>query len=134
MSLPVLATAIPGLIAIMSDLFDGLSGEQKVKAEQAMKLLEMAQAEAEGQRRITQIEAGHRSLFVAGWRPCIGWVCAIGIAYEVLGRPLLLWWSLVYHSKVLELPSIDYVLWELTVGMLGMGGLRTFEKIKGVSK
>lgn len=137
MALPVaIGAAIPGILALLSDVFDGLDGQQKVKAEQAMKLLEMAQSDAEGQRQVNQAEASHRSIFVAGWRPFIGWICGLSLCYAFLLQPLLV--SLLpviapdFSGTLPEFP-MDYLM-ELMLGMLGIGGLRTFEKWKGVSR
>ena len=131
----VLAAAVPGLMGILSDLFDGLSGKEKVRAEQAMRLLELARAEAEGQRQINASESAHRSIFVAGWRPAIGWTCAFAFASMFILRPILSWVCAVWFPTVPELPVIpeEYML-ELTLGMLGMGGLRSFEKLRGVAR
>lgn len=79
-------------------------------------------------------EAKHRSAFVAGWRPAIGWVAAIGLAYQFLVLPFA---GLInsFTALPVELPAIQAAeLMTLTLSLLGLGGLRTFEKIKGVTK
>lgn len=78
---------------------------------------------------MNKIEAQHRSLFVAGWRPCIGWICAFGIGFAFIGNPLL---ARFVGGESVDVP-LDMIL-ELVLAMLGMGALRTFEKIKGVTK
>ena len=78
---------------------------------------------------MNKIEAQHRSLFVAGWRPCIGWICAAGIGFAFIGNPLL---ERFVPGDPVVVP-LDMIL-ELVLAMLGMGALRTFEKVKGVSK
>ena len=78
---------------------------------------------------MNKIEAQHRSLFVAGWRPAIGWICAAGIAFAFIGNPLL---ERFVEGDPVKVP-LDMIL-ELVLAMLGMGALRTFEKVKGVSK
>ena len=94
----------------------------------------VAQADTQ-QAEINKVEAGHKSLFVAGWRPFIGWTCGVAIAYAYVGQPFLAWGLVLADIPAEELPIIETDrLFQLVLGMLGMGGLRTFEKIKGVSR
>lgn len=80
-----------------------------------------------GQMEVNKIEAAHKSLFVAGWRPFIGWVCGLGLAYNVILSPFLDIWFAV--------PKVDTsALYPVLLGMLGIGGMRTVEKIKGVAR
>ena len=78
---------------------------------------------------MNKIEAQHRSLFIAGWRPCVGWICAAGIGFAFIGNPLL---ERFVGGDPVAVP-LDMIL-ELVLAMLGMGALRTFEKVKGVTK
>lgn len=134
MAAPLFLAAIPALTGLLGSLLDGLSGEQRVKAEQAMKILEMAQQEAQGQQQVNQAEAAHRSIFVAGWRPFVGWVCGCGLAYELIIRPFLIWYLAAFVPDAPVPPSLGTVLSEMLFALLGIGSLRTFEKVKGVSK
>ena len=88
-----------------------------------------------GQMEINKAEAGSDRIFVAGWRPFIGWVCGAALAYTYIGYPLLTWVAAVaapgFTPPVL---GLDNMLYELLLGMLGLGGLRTFEKVKGVAR
>jgi|TARA_X000001036_G_scaffold139619_4_gene132396 hypothetical protein len=83
------------------------------------------------QTKINEIEAGHRSIFVAGWRPFIGWICGIALAYNFIVRDLFIW-----ILKPMDIPPALQMEHLMTVllGMLGLGGLRTFEKIKDKTK
>lgn len=81
------------------------------------------------QAEISKIEAQHRSIFVAGWRPAIGWICALGLAFPFLINPVLQWWS---GQPGPELPTD--VLGQLVFALLGLGGLRTYEKQIGKTK
>jgi len=90
-------------------------------------------AEAD-QRDVNKVEAASASLFVAGWRPAIGWVCAAALAFQYLARPLWAWASVVWWPASPPPPALDDMLWQLMFGMLGMGSLRTFEKMKGAGK
>ena len=90
-------------------------------------------AQMTGQLEINKTEAASSSLFVAGWRPAIGWVCAAALAYQYVFKPLMTWLLGAAHIVVPAMPGLDEHLWELMLGMLGMGGLRTFEKVQGVA-
>jgi hypothetical protein len=81
---------------------------------------------AEFQAKINEIEAANPRLFVSGWRPAIGWICAAAIGYSFLLYPLLL--SFGVQAAAVDMEG----LWPLIIGMLGIGGLRTMEKTKGV--
>lgn len=79
------------------------------------------------QTRINEIEAQHRTVFVAGWRPFIGWVCGIALAYNFVIRDLFIW---AMKPEVVP-PALQMEhLMTVLLGMLGLGGLRTYEKIK----
>lgn len=87
------------------------------------------------QTKINEIEAGHRNVFVAGWRPFIGWVCGIGLLWSFILQPIMVWTITSFDLGVDNLPVIDTDgLYQLVLAMLGMGGLRTFEKMKGVAR
>ena len=85
------------------------------------------------QTDINKEEAKSSSLFVSGWRPAIGWVCALALAYQYLLRPLAGTVASIFGIIIPPLPGLDDNLWQLMMGMLGMGGLRTFEKVQGVA-
>ena len=87
------------------------------------------------QATINMIEAQHRSVFVAGWRPFIGWVCRVGLAWAFVGHPVFEWAVAIFApERGIVPPAIvtDHLL-ELVIAMLGMGALRTFEKSRGVA-
>jgi hypothetical protein len=112
--------------------------EEKQKAQ--LELLRMQQAgelatmQSDMQIQLAQIdvnktEASSSSFFVAGWRPAVGWVCVLGLLYMYLVRPLV---SIVTPVPAPAIDTSDLLL--LLGGLLGFGGLRTFEKLKGVSR
>lgn len=82
------------------------------------------------QAMINVNQANHRSVFVAGARPFLMWVCGLGFLFAFVINPILQWLMPEVGAPVLPLE----VMLELTLGMLGLAGLRTIEKIKGVSK
>jgi hypothetical protein len=89
---------------------------------------------------INKIEAASSSLFVSGWRPAVGWVGVFGLAYQFLGYPVMQWgWSFLQGVDIIpkELPAppnldVEQLL-VLLSGLLGFGGMRSFEKHKGVA-
>ena len=85
------------------------------------------------QTDINKAEAQNASIFVSGWRPACGWVCALALAYQYLIRPLASTFASFIGISIPPLPGLDDNLWQLMMGMLGMGGLRTFEKVQGVA-
>jgi hypothetical protein len=95
----------------------------------------------EGQLAINAKEAEHGSIFVAGWRPWIGWTCGVAIGWSFVAQPLLTWVlavTLLVTNPELELPPLPMLdvgpLMTLVLGMLGLGGLRTYEKRLGVAR
>ena len=89
----------------------------------------MAQEPQLAQIELNKVEASHRTMFVAGWRPAIGWICAVGLAFVFLVNPAIQW---ITGEAGPELPTD--IVFELILGMLGLGGLRTFEKLSGKVK
>ena len=86
------------------------------------------------QLEVNKAEAAHKSVFVAGWRPFVGWVCGVSLAYHFILSPLLQF-GFALAGMEQELPEFEFSqLSTVLMGMLGLGGLRTFEKMKGVSR
>jgi hypothetical protein len=84
------------------------------------------------QSDVDKAEASNSSLFVAGWRPAIGWICGLAFAFEFLLRPLIQWGAILAGHPLPNLPRLDDSLTQLTYGMLGMGALRSVEKVSSV--
>ena len=103
----------------------------KTAQEQAQ--LAAAVAIVQGQLDTNRAEATSTSAFTSGWRPAIGWVCGAALCMQYIARPLLMWGGIVAGHAWPTLPGIDDNLWQLMLGMLGLGGLRSFEKVKGVA-
>ena len=82
------------------------------------------------QSEINKVEAQHRTIFVAGWRPFIGWVCGVALAYNFILRDMLIW--LIGPEQVPPALQMEHLMTVL-IGMLGLGGMRTFEKFKDKS-
>lgn len=107
--------------------------DPEVAAQFEQKMAELDQQLLMGQMKINEVEAGNTSLFVAGWRPFLGWVGGIGFAFQFVLRPLLMWGYQFVTQEPLGLPSLDLSeLGTILVGMLGLAGYRTVEKSRGV--
>tara|TARA_R110002167_G_scaffold88467_2_gene238625 strand:- start:319 stop:699 length:381 start_codon:yes stop_codon:yes gene_type:complete len=86
------------------------------------------------QIEVNKVEAASRSLFVSGWRPCCGWVCAAALAYTYVLQPMFIF-ILAQTGHLVEMPALDIAgLMPILMGLLGLGGLRSYEKVKGVAK
>ena len=86
-----------------------------------------------GQMDINKVEAANPSVFVSGWRPSVGWVCSSGLAIQFVVGPLAEWGSTLYGTPV-KFPQMDMgTMMPLLLGMLGLGAMRTAEKISGVA-
>jgi len=122
---------------LAKDLREAITGEaikdpQKVM-EYSLKLKELEQAINQGQIEINKQEAAHPKLFIAGWRPALGWIGAFAIAYHFIIYPFIVFIVKLNGADVSNLPQIDFgILFNLILAMLGFGGLRTIEKIKNV--
>jgi len=86
------------------------------------------------QIQLNKQEAAHKNIFVAGWRPFVGWICGVALAYHFVLSPVIET-ILIASGVVMDLPSFEFSqLSSILMGMLGLGGLRTYEKMKGVSR
>jgi hypothetical protein len=131
--LALLPTLLPALTEVLDRVIPDQAAAAKAKLEMEARLLEAATAQAAQQTEINKIEAAHQSIFVSGWRPYIGWVCGMAIAWAFLLAPMLTW-LLPLTGVVAAVPPLQTeFLLELVFAMLGLGGLRTFEKLKGVA-
>ena len=130
---------IPQIAPILGYVLD-LFFPDKEKAAEAQRAIESALLENAAQINLAQIEvnkaeAQHRTIFVAGWRPFIGWVCGIALAWHFVGVPVTIFFIAWAGAEVPELPAFDMnSLMTVLMGMLGLGGLRTFEKMKGLTQ
>ncbi|MCG8506567.1 MAG: holin family protein [Sphingomonadales bacterium] len=130
----LLGTGAAAPIEAIGSAFDKLFTSDEEKLDKQALLARIAQQPQLLQAEINRIEAAHRSLFVAGWRPFIGWVCGLGFLWAFLGHPVFEW---VVAARGLDLaaPAIatDNMM-ELVLALLGLGGLRTVEKLQGRAK
>ena len=124
---------LDSVLDIGSKLIDRLIPDPVQKAQAQLDLVKLQQsgelAEMTAQTDINKVEAASASFFVAGWRPYIGWVCGVALTYQYIARPFL-----VAFLPSYQFPGLDENLWQLMIGMLGLGSLRSFEKFKGITK
>ena len=119
------------LISPVAGLLDKFITDKDQAAKLAHEIATMAdnhaQELAKGQLEVNKAEAESGSLFIGGWRPFVGWVCGIGLMYNVILSQFLAIWF--------EVPTVDpSLLTPVLMGMLGMGAMRSYEKKSGVAK
>ena len=111
------------------DQKNALAHEIATMSEKHAQELAMAQIE------VNKAEAASGSIFKGGWRPFIGWVCGFAFAYHFILQPILLFGAAAAGISLPPLPEFDMSqMMPVLLGMLGLGGLRTFEKQKGITK
>ena len=130
---------LQALIGPVTGLLDKFIEDKDQKAKLAHDLATMAERHAQelaqGQLEINKAEAQHRNIFVAGWRPFIGWTCGVALAWHFVISPFVIFGAAMAGVELPELPEFDMgSLMTVLMGMLGLGGLRTFEKVKGLTK
>ena len=133
--IPAVITAlVPALGTLVDRLIPDKAAAERAKADMEAALIKAANEAAMAQVEVNKIEAGHSSVFVAGWRPAIGWVCAAALAWAFIVAPVASWTMAAFGVRE-TLPAIGTDnLFELVLAMLGLGGLRTFEKMRGVAR
>jgi hypothetical protein len=145
MAIPFIKDIIDGVFGSVGDIVSEVvvdkdkrneinANLERLRVETLDKADERAHEEIMGQLEINKTEATHSSIFVAGWRPFVGWVSGIGLGYGVIIEPLASWFARVIIDYQGPFPEIDPTLLIFALGgMLGIGTMRTVEKIKGVS-
>jgi len=130
---------LEALIAPITSLLDKFIPDAGEKQKLAHEIATMAQRQAHelamAQIAVNKEEAASVSVFKGGWRPFIGWTCGAAFAYHFVLQPLLVFLLVTLGEPVPALPEFDMgALMTVLGGMLGLGGLRTFEKFKGITK
>ena len=130
---------LSNLIGPVTGLLDKFVEDKDQRAVLAHEIATMsekhAQELAKGQLEVNKAEAASGSVFKGGWRPAIGWVCASAFAYHFVLQPVILFVALAAGLDIPPLPEFDMAsLMTVMMGMLGLGGLRTYEKQKGLTQ
>ena len=127
------------LVGPVSNILDKFVEDKDQKAKLAHDIATMSDKHAQeialAQISVNAAEAASGSLFKGGWRPCVGWVCAIAFFYHFVGQPLIIFIVALAGAEIPPLPEFDMgTLLTVLGGMLGIGSLRTYEKQKGITK
>jgi len=122
---------VASLVGPVTGLLDKFIEDKDQKNALAHEIATMSERHAQelmkGQLDVNKTEAAHKSLFVAGWRPSIGWVCSLGLLYNTIIANILGIW--------VDLPEIDTTLLvPVMMGMLGLGAMRSYEKVNFVAR
>jgi len=140
--MPILDLVFGSVMPLVKDVFNRAFPDKaeaakaemdfQLKLQESLAQLDLAQLE------VNKAEASSTSIFVAGWRPFIGWTCGVGVAYNYVVMPFMIYlislYALNHDVKLPPLPALDIgQLITLLVGMLGMSGLRTVEKVKNAN-
>jgi len=133
-SLEGIGGLISGVGSAAKDIRAAITGKSVIdataQAQIDAKLIELEMASANAQVELNKVEAASPKLFTSGWRPAIGWICAMAMLYHFVARPLV-----VGFFPSLTLPALDMgELWPLVTAMLGLVGVRGYEKSKGVAR
>lgn len=121
-------------VSAVGNVVDQLFTSDDERAQAALLMEKLRQQPQILQAEINRIEASHRSLFVAGWRPFIGWVCGFGFLWAFILHPLFLWVVAVRGLAITPPEIMTDNLMELVLALLGLGTLRSVEKMTGRSK
>jgi len=130
---------LQALIGPVTGLLDKVIEDKDQKAKLAHEIATLAERQAH-EASMAQIltnreEAKHKSIWVSGWRPFVGWTCGVALAYHFVLVEIIRFGVALYGAAIPELPSFDMdSLMTVLLGMLGLGGLRTYEKQKGLTK
>ena len=135
----MIQSLIPSLLPAVTDVIGRFLPEDKEKRAAAEREIEkqlathLAKIDL-AQLEINKQEAAHRNIFLSGWRPFIGWSCGIAMCYAYIIQPITIF-VLAQTGNLVSLPTLDLSeMMPVLLGMLGLGGLRSFEKYKKISK
>lgn len=132
------AIMLQALIGPVSGLLDKFIEDKDAKNALAHEISTMAERHAQelakGQLEVNKVEAAHKNMFVAGWRPAVGWVCVAGMAGNFIIIPMTNF-GLALANSTVAIPLIALSeMMPVLMGMLGLGAMRTVEKAKGVQR
>jgi hypothetical protein len=139
MAIGTLITGLLGpILEPLINLIPNKNDRAKAREQAEAQIVTAMTGLVQGQLEINKVEAQHGSLFVAGWRPAVGWICGIALGWNFIVHPMLLWIAFVVPDMPVDLstaPQLDTgELMTVLLGMLGLGGLRTYEKRVGVAR
>lgn len=125
---------IPGILAAILPVVDDLFTTEEERAAAKLKLLQLEQEGKLAQLQVNANEARHKSIFVAGWRPFVGWICAFALAFVAIIVPFIHTVGFYAGIDTSSAPEIDTTItMQVLLGMLGLAAARSYEKKNGVS-
>lgn len=131
--LPIITALLPVVSEVIDRVIPDKEAAAKAKLEMQKSMMDNEHSLRIAQLEINKREAEHSSIWVSGWRPAVGWLGVAGLAWVFLITPILHWLSLNFGWQTP--PDVDVtILVNLLMALLGFGGLRTFEKVKGVAR
>lgn len=126
-----LSPILDGVLRLIPDKNERAKAKEQFEGQMLTAMTGLVQ----GQLAINQKEAEHGSIFVAGWRPAIGWICGLALGWNYIAQPIFTWGVFLYGADLGDVPKLDTSeLTTILLGMLGLGGLRTYEKRLGVAR
>lgn len=130
---------LESLIGPVTGLLDKFIVDKDQKNALAHEIATMSEKHAQqialAQIEVNKAEAASGSIFKGGWRPAVGWTCAVAFAYHFIVKDVMIFAAALAGMEIPELPEFDMgTLLTVLGGMLGIGGLRTYEKQKGITK
>ena len=135
MLLQLLKPIIGPTVEKILDLIPNKNERERAREDIEKTLIEGIQVAANAQMEINKVEAQHKSIFVAGWRPAIGWICGVALGWNYVLQPIMMWVGYLTGHDLSGAPKLDGgELTTILLGMLGLGGYRTYEKLKGVAR
>jgi hypothetical protein len=118
---------VPAVTAILDKVIPDKNQAQKLAHEISTLAEKQAHESMLAQIKVNEVQASHKSIFVSGARPAIMWICALGLFYAVFAYPVLdIWFDMPELNTDILMPTM--------MGLLGLGGMRSFEKAKGVAR
>ncbi len=135
MSLDPISAGIELVSSIISRVWPDASEENKAKLVLALQQDENFTKLMSSQIAVNATEAANPNMFVSGWRPFIGWICGLAMAWVYMIEPIIVFIGAATGHPVTNLPTLNSTdMITVLLGLLGMGGLRTFEKVQGVAR
>jgi|TARA_R110000764_G_scaffold990_1_gene3681 hypothetical protein len=130
----ILASLVGPVTSLLDKFIPDADKKNAIAFELATLAEKHAQELAKGQLEVNKTEAAHKNLFVAGWRPAVGWVCCLGMASNFIVIPMANF-ALALSSSPITVPLIELSeMMPVLLGMLGLGAMRTVERAKGVHR
>lgn len=127
----VLGPIVDGFLKFIPDKNERARAKEQLESQMLAAMTGLVQ----GQLEINKQEAAHGSIFVAGWRPAIGWICGSALGWNYIIQPIITWIAFISGVDLADAPRLDTAeLTTILLGMLGLGGLRTYEKRLGVAR